>query len=162
GGLVVVASVAPCLGGRGSVIYVNGEPDDPVHPGAATYTFPATEVATTCGGSEGGGVLGFGCPEVIPPHSPALFGSFAAADRRPLTPGVYEGAVSYPANNDHEALITVGALDAYGAECESGALGRFQIESIERKADGYPRSFLVSFEQRCVLHTGWLRGCVRF
>jgi len=162
-GTVVVATVAPCLV-TGNVVYVNGDPDDPVHPGEATYTFPSgNDPGTSCGGYAG-------TRDAITMACPAAFGSgssffsffFRTANGQPLTVGVYEGALGGPANDGKEPDMIVQAGGAYGGDCFDYPLGRFQIERLSIDSTGHPHDVVVSFEQQCSLHAGKLRGCLHF
>jgi hypothetical protein len=159
-GPVVVATTAPCIAAHENIIYLDGDPDDPVHPGQATYTFPVT--------SEGCGAymstpaeLSMGCPASFGTDTAEIGFFFRTADGRPLELGVYEHALStdrlpgYP-------FLQVRAQGAYGGACGDYSIGRFQIEQLDLDSRGQAKEVLISFEQQCTLHLGVLRGCVRY
>jgi hypothetical protein len=159
-GPVVVASTEPCLGAQGNVIYLDGDPDDPVHPGAATYTFPVS--AEACGAyMSTPAELGMGCPSSFGSDTAEIGFFFRTADGRPLKLATYENALStdrvpgYP-------FLSVRAQGAYGGQCDDYSIGRFQIEQLDLDSRGQAKEVLISFEQHCTLHLGALRGCVHY
>jgi hypothetical protein len=159
-GPVVVGTTSPCLAPHENIIYLHGDPDDPVHPGETTYTFPVT--AEACGGGMGTPAdLSMGCPASFGSDTPEIGFYFRTADGRPLKLGVYDHALStdrlpgYP-------FMRVQAQGAYGGACADYSIGRFQIEQLDLDSHGQPKEVLISFEQQCTLHLGVLRGCVRY
>ncbi len=123
-GPVVVASVAPCLA-DGNIVYVNGAPDDPVHPGESTYVFPSDDLLKGCGGyASSPDQIGISCPAASGSGSSVFSFFFRNADGRALGVGVYEGALGSYANDGHEPDLSVQADGAYGHRCDSYPLGR--------------------------------------
>ena len=157
---VVIGSTAPCLAAPPNTIYVDGDPDDPVHPGQGTYSFPVS--VEGCGGyMSTPAELSLGCPAASGSDTNAFSFYFRSADGRPLKVGVYENALSTD-NLSGYPFMRVGAYGAYGGTCDYYAIGRFQIEQLDLDAHGQAAHVLITFEQHCSQHEGALRGCIRY
>jgi hypothetical protein len=161
-GQVVVASVAPCLVG-GSVVYLDGDPGDPVHPGTETFRFPSgSDPFSSCAAGLRGGLLSASCPAAFGSGSTAIATAFGSANGAALTVGVYENAIGPSANHGTQPFMNVQASGDAGGSCGYYPLGRFQIEQLELGGNGDPVRILISFEQQCTGAGGaTLRGCIR-
>lgn len=84
---------------------------------------------------------------------------FAAAPGQSLSGGVYEGAVS---SNIIERTSPGMSITGNGSACSNRDLtGRFVVHEADLAPSGTVRRFWASFEQRCQVGAGALRGDVR-
>ena len=153
-GMAPFIDPAPCLVG-GNVLYVNGEPDDFVHPGEATYLD-----AVWTNTSDPFRAIYFVDPS-DQLESDWFVELTSMPTGEPLAIGVYEDAEKFdngPVGS--QPGIDIGNFGGAGAPCQT-VTGRFEVFDIEVTGDTITR-FTATFEQRCEPATGVMRGCVHY
>ena len=150
-------SAAPCLTG-GGIIYLDGDPDDYVHPGFETiHTQPSQWVSFTPF-YEYGDTFDQSWNQGL---GMAVFWDIAFSSHElglPLTVGRYDNAERYPVEDPgHPGLQIFG--DTNGCNTVTGW---FEIEEISIPDGGSARSLTATFEQHCEGAAPALRGCVHY
>jgi hypothetical protein len=152
---------AQCAGTAGVVMFLDGDPDDPVHPGQEVIE--DGDIRPTF----------FGLAEAVEgvqiarSTSPQYFLTVrTAANGEPLRTGTYLNAQHFSVatfGNGQPVLEVASERDSQTLPCpnDSGT-GRFTVHELTVDAPNRTITrFAVSFEQTCEGVTGTLRGCFR-
>lgn len=145
-------SSSPCLTG-GSVVYVDGDPGDYIHPGPETFAVSAWTAINS-------GTADTFLYETNP-NSIAGIWDFAFSSLnlgQPLAVGRYDNATGYPGAAGTPVLQIIGG----GRACRILS-GWFEIESIAGGPNnGSFTELTATFEQHCENAAAALRGCIHF
>lgn len=150
------ASVAPCMTG-GNVLYVDGDPTDPVHPGQETIAGAATTFVNAAPTSHAFTTRLW--TEFVPAapnlkHWELIFSTDKLST--PISTGVYASAQRHTTGGaGHPGLF----ISNYDLGCSGALTGSFEIVELTMNGPDVT-SFTASFEQQCAGMTGALRGCV--
>ena len=145
-------SSAPCLTG-GSVVYLDGDPGDFIHPGAQTLAVSSWS-ALNSGTSDT-----FWYEANVSSNDWWDFAFSSAKQGAPLAVGRYDNATRYP----FEAAGAPGLdVTGDGRGCNMSS-GWFEIESIAGgPGNGSFTELTATFEQHCENGVAALRGCIHF
>lgn len=154
----VPAAATRCMTG-GDVLYVDGDPTDPVHPGQETFAGATTTLVSAAPTTSSFSTRVW--VEFVP-TTPQGTGKpwelIFSTDNlsSPIGPGVYASAQRHISGAaGHPGLL----ITDYATSCSGALTGSFDI--IELKMNGTDvTSFTATFEQRCAGTSGALRGCV--
>ena len=152
--MAVPAAALPCLTG-GSVIYLDGDSGDFVHPGAETI-----QVSSWAPDGSNSPPVTFAADWDSTGFTENWSFQFSTEQYGgQLTPGVYTNAARFPFETTGQPGLSI---DGDGRGCNT-LTGSFQVVSVALGPTGSNfTEFTATFEQHCEGATPALRGCIHY